>query len=172
MTTLINLFEFARSEQAKEGELELIRMMRLESPKREGALHWKATGFVSRQKKLHLDLEIAGIVDLVCQRCLEPVKLKLALQRRFLIARTEQEADAVPMDDDTMEVVVGSDSFDFEALVEDEVLLSLPLVPMHQDCRQPLLNSDAGEDVGKSAEDVQNGSKISPFAALAQLKSK
>lgn len=170
MATLINLFEFARSEQRAQGELELARMMRVESPRREGALHWKAAGFVSRQKKLHLDLEIAGMVDLVCQRCLEPVKLKLALQRRFLIARTEREADEVPMDDDAIEVVVGSENFDFEALVEEEVLLSLPLVPMHQDCHQPALNHDA--NVEQSKESSRVGSKPSPFAALAKLKSK
>ncbi len=172
MSALINLYEFARSGQRAEGELELIRMLRLESPKREGVLRWQAVGFVSRQKKPQLDLEIAGIVDLVCQRCLEPVKLKLALQRRFLVARSEQEADEVPMDDDHIEVVVGSESFDIEALVEDEVLLSLPLVPMHQDCHHPELRLDENKALSESIEGKAAESKPSPFAVLEKLKSK
>lgn len=169
MSIAINLLEFVRSGQSRADTLSLAEMQRLGAVQQEGALQWQINGLgdpqADRRNKLFFDLSISGAVAVTCQRCLEPVKLKVALQRRFLVAKTEQEADAVPLDDDSIEVVVGSEDFDVAALVEDEVILSLPLVPMHQSCRHP-----AGQVAGPILEEGAVAEKVSPFAVLDQLK--
>ncbi len=97
-----------------------------------------------------------------CQRCLQPVLLTLDVDRAFRFVPTEDEAAA--LDADSLEDVLAlSRQFDLQALVEDELLLALPIVPMHEQCPAPLASApvvDALEDV--SAEH--------PFAALAMLK--
>ncbi len=44
---------------------------------------------------------------------------------------TEEEADEFPLDEDEVEVIVGSRQFDLVDLIEEELLLFLPLVPKH-----------------------------------------
>ncbi len=176
----IDLFEFARCGLTAEGELALARTVRLDLASRDGVLRWNAVGRVSRQNKLFFDLGIEGVVAVTCQRCLEPVKLKVSLNRHFVVAKTDKEADAVPLDDDEIEVVVGSETFSFDELVEDEVILSLPVVPTHQVCQhasQKNLNHDldakpklSDELDGVGAGNRTGTGKISPFAVLAKLK--
>ncbi|MES2604404.1 MAG: YceD family protein [Pseudomonadota bacterium] len=57
---------------------------------------------------------------------------------------------------------------DIQALIEDELILSLPLVPLHEDasCSQEWNSLKARTE----AEEVQAPPKPSPFAVLAQLK--
>ena len=54
--------------------------------------------------------------------------------------------------------------FDLAALIEDELLLALPLVPMHEVCPVPVRMS-AGE-----LPDLPEEKKPNPFAALGALK--
>jgi len=97
-----------------------------------------------------------------CQRCLQPVLLALDVDRSFRFAPTEEEAAALDaeVEDD---VLVLSRQFDLRELVEDELLLALPIVPKHDDCPVPFA----------SAVPVpidQDNSPAHPFAALATLK--
>ncbi len=56
----------------------------------------------------------------------------------FRFVHDEQELNALPIEDDEVEDVVGSPATDLLAWVEDEAILSLPLVPRHEDCAVPL----------------------------------
>jgi uncharacterized protein len=97
-----------------------------------------------------------------CQRCLQPVLLSLNVDRSFAFAPTEDDAatlDAESEDD----VLVLSRQFDLRELVEDELLLALPIVPMHEQCPAPL----AAAATGEAAAGVE---LAHPFAALAALK--
>ena len=58
-------------------------------------------------------------------------------------------------------MLVASRQFDLQALVEDELLLAMPLVPMHGTCPQPLTGAPA---------EVSEEPRANPFAALAALK--
>jgi len=57
--------------------------------------------------------------------------------------------------------------FDLLAVLEDELLMALPLVPMHETCPQasPLVAGESDKEVGLIE-------KPNPFAVLAQLKKK
>jgi uncharacterized protein len=97
-----------------------------------------------------------------CQRCLQPVLLPLDVRRAFAFAPTEDEAAALDADSDN-DVLVLSRHFDLRELVEDELLLALPIVPMHEHCPAPLLAAAPDEDGAGDAP-------AHPFAALAALK--
>jgi uncharacterized protein len=97
-----------------------------------------------------------------CQRCLQPVLLSLNVDRGFAFAPTEDEAAAQDADSED-DVLVLSRQFDLRELVEDELLLALPIVPMHEPCPAPLLSAVPGEAAADNAP-------AHPFAALAALK--
>ena len=98
-----------------------------------------------------------GRITVTCQRCLQGLELALDPRAGFELERSEAQADAAGLDEDEVwDAVVGSDRFDLIALCEDELLLAVPYAPMHQFC-EPVSAAEAGD-------------KVSPFAALAQLK--
>lgn len=109
--------------------------------------------------EIWLHLTAAARVALVCQRCLQPVATKLAAQRSFRFVHGEAAAAALDADSED-DVLALSRSLDAIGLLEDELLLTLPLVPRHAVCPQPLLPPD----------DSVLSERENPFAALAVLK--
>lgn len=106
-----------------------------------------------------LALTVRACVRLACQRCLQDfdVPLRIVGQFRFVA----DEALAAALDADTEEDVLAlPQHLDLHELVEDELLLALPLVPMHDACPQPLTAADADGEPGRAH----------PFAALQALK--
>lgn len=106
--------------------------------------------------RLMLELELEGVCQLRCQRCLDvlsyPIKVKSNLQLLSLQELSELEVDDV-------DGIEASAQLDLLALIEDEVLLDLPFSPRHPDgfC----------SSVVESLED-----SAGPFAVLAGLKVK
>ena len=78
-----------------------------------------------------LDLALKGRLHLVCQRCLQDCAVNLDEKRRFVLVATEAEADNYPLEDEEQEPLVASQHFNLLETIEDEVLLSLPLIPKH-----------------------------------------
>jgi uncharacterized protein len=110
---------------------------------------------------LHLRADVR--LALCCQRCLGPVLETVALDRWLRFVPDEQQAAALDaeLEDDVLSL---ERVMDLSELVEDELLLALPLVPRHAQCPAPLpLPADELEE----EEERPN-----PFAALAQLKGK
>ena len=91
----------------------------------------------------------------------------LAKVQEILIERLDVDPDAITegahMRDDLQ-----ADSLDLVELIEDELILALPLVPRHEHCPVTLPASAADE----GAEDAAAEPAPSPFAALARLKGK
>ncbi|MEO8937630.1 MAG: YceD family protein [Burkholderiaceae bacterium] len=154
----IDLFEFARQDETASGAVPLTDLPRIETPDSRGSLAWSASGSThGRHGALRLDLSIDGDVALTCQRCLQPMTESLRLRSKFLIANDEETADRMDQDDE-FDVVVGSVNFDLDTLIEDEVILALPIAPRHAVC--PVAIDEA----------LLGTRKPSPFAALAALK--
>jgi uncharacterized protein len=102
---------------------------------------------------------VDGEVALVCQRCLLPFSYGLDTHSLLVLASDEADADATEeaLDDERIDVIVGSAALDLLQLVEDEVLLALPLSPRHPKC------PDGGSVPAPEKPD-------SPFAVLQKLK--
>jgi uncharacterized protein len=75
------------------------------------------------------ELAVEAVVTLECQRCLEPFEQLLNSSARLAFVASDEEAALAPEGYEAVPVV--DDRVDLRALVEDELLLSLPIVAMH-----------------------------------------
>jgi uncharacterized protein len=76
---------------------------------------------------------------------------------------------AMAEDDQSEEdLLVMEPQFNLLAVLEDELLMALPLVPMHEEC--PVAPKLQAGDIAEPDEAGEPGEKPNPFAMLAQLK--
>lgn len=115
-----------------------------------------------------LDVQAHTVVQLACQRCLAPVATPLDVGRSFLFV-PGGEAQAAELDADSDDDVLPLErSLDLRELIEDELIMALPIVPRHERCPEPLPVLDAPG----SEEAPAGGDRPHPFAALQALKGK
>ena len=112
-----------------------------------------------------LQLRASTVLRLTCQRCLQPVDLPVDCDRTFRFVATETLAAA---EDEASEedVLVLTKQFNLLELIEDELLMAMPLVPMHSVCPQPVKLQAADPDF-----EAEPAEKPNPFAILGRLKS-
>lgn len=105
-----------------------------------------------------------------CQRCLGEVSTLLEVERsyRFVADEATAEAEDDACDEDLLAI---SREFNLLELIEDELLMALPQVPLHDVCPVMPKMSVADADFEGDAEAVGAG-KPNPFAVLAALKGK
>ena len=118
------------------------------------------------QMDIWLHLTATTTLPLTCQRCMGPVLTALHADQWFRFVATEDVAMAE--DDAAQEdLLVLAPQFDLIEVLEDELLMALPLVPMHDVCPElPVLSA------GVVDEPADLAGKPNPFAALAQLMKK
>jgi uncharacterized protein len=127
--------------------------------------------------RCEIDLDIEAQVGLECQRCLQPMRVPLTVQRRIRFVEGEDEAARLDeeLEDDVLAL---APRLDLRTLVEDELLLALPLVPRHDTCPQlpgalGALGDAALDRQASAAPAAANAVPVrpeNPFAALAKLK--
>jgi len=92
------------------------------------------------------------------------VQLAIAVDRSFRFV--EDEATAADQDDEAEEDLLAmSRSFDLLELVEDELLMDLPVAPRHEACPEPVKMS-----VADVAFEAAGAERENPFAVLGRLK--
>lgn len=129
-------------------------------------VEWQATGSLrpapGGEPQVWLHLQARAPVVLQCQRCLQAVPQVLKVDRDFRFVRSAQEAERLDeaVEEDVMELVP---RLDLHELLEDELILALPLVPRHDgDCPTPL---------PQPVDDLDDEAPApNPFAALAALR--
>lgn len=120
--------------------------------------------------RIWLDVTAQARVHLECQRCLTPVATTLEVARSFLFVPGGEEQAAeldAELEDDVLPL---TRSLDVRELIEDELIMALPLVPRHEVC--PVSLPSGGEAAPIAAEgggDVP-AERPHPFAALQALK--
>jgi uncharacterized protein len=123
---------FARTAAVLKGRLGMESLPRLAQSGCSGSvLDFVLTGEINERGKSGLRLSVDGSVRLQCQRCLGSLDVPVQIEARLEFASNESEAMAA---DDDIERVVASRELSIAALVEDEVLLALPMVPRHEHC--------------------------------------
>ena len=113
---------------------------------------------------LRLRLQAHAVLPLVCQRCLEMADLELSVSRSFRFVADEAQAEELDEECED-DVLVLERNFNLHELVEDELIMALPLVPLHEDCPGELKMSVADADFQAEPE-----VKPHPFASLAGLQ--
>lgn len=130
--------------------------------------------------EIWLHLQAQGRAWLTCQRCLQPLDEAVAIDRRIRFVRDEATAEALDAESED-DVLAISRSLDARGLVEDELLLALPLVPRHARCPEPLApdntaagplapDAQASAADGLSDADTPPDGRPNPFAVLAKLR--
>jgi uncharacterized protein len=170
----LNIASLSRDALSVEGGWPLAQLHRLLpslAALPDGEVRWLAAGSLrpdpGRAPQTWLRLDLAADVVLECQRCLQPLAHRIQEQRNFRFVASEEEAER--LDEETEDDVLAMPArLDLIALIEDELILCLPIVPRHVNCPQPLPGAPAAEDSGDEqvpAVDTAD-SKPHPFAAL------
>jgi uncharacterized protein len=132
-----------------------------------GVVRWRLHGRIAPVTggAPQVAMQLQAEVDLAmqCQRCLSAVVEQVKTDRDFLFVADEATAEALDEDSEA-DVLVISRDFDALSLVEDELILALPLVPRHEACPQSLPDAAVDENFEQASE------RPNPFAALAALK--
>ncbi|MDE2400875.1 MAG: DUF177 domain-containing protein [Burkholderiales bacterium] len=149
-------------------------------------LHWSAQGRLVAQRvgepQWWLDLHAKGDLPWECQRCLQPVFIPIEVDHSIRFVVDENTAADLDADSDD-DVLAVSRQFDLLALVEDELIMAQPLVPLHEQCpvdMTPLMHSglvspegvaiEESHDDHAEGEGGESGDRPNPFAVLAKLK--
>ncbi len=107
-----------------------------------------------------IGLRIEAELPLICQRSLQRFVLPVTLEQRLGLVRSEDEESALPPGYEAL-LVPEDGMLRPVDMVEDELVLAVPLVPVDP-------SSEAVER--EWAADEEEVAKTSPFAALASLK--
>lgn len=129
---------------------------------------WEARGYrkavVGGDDEVWLHLTASTTLPMICQRCLTPAQIEVEVDRSFRFVL--DEATAMAQDDESEEdLLVVSAEFNLLELVEDELLMALPVVPRHESCPVAVKLAVADEDFAQAQAAVAN-----PFAVLRKLR--
>lgn len=154
-------FKLSARNDSIAGEVDATGLSRLADRIPEGApngmIAWQLDGGRDAQGRPALTLTLEGTLPQTCQRCLQPFVAKVAHRTELLLAR--DEAELARLDAEDAEVLLASAPLDAHTLVEDELLLSLPFAPRHEDGTCVL-----------AAQTAAKGDAVSPLAGLAALR--
>lgn len=153
---------FAKANRVCEGEINFDQM-----PSLCECLHEKSgKALVNMQFSLNeegrviVDMNIKATLVLECQRCLNGMPFKIDVQTR--LTPIKQESDAADLPSGLEAFLLGDEFVSPITLVEENLLLEVPIVPMHE-------NEDCSALVAKMAEPLPE-KRENPFEALAGLK--
>jgi uncharacterized protein len=168
----LDIKAFANSQGTLAGKALLSGFERLlaQAQGQEGArqVAWTAHGEMrtgaSGDEQCWLHVQASLSLPQTCQRCLSDVDIPVRVARDFRFVATEAQAEAE--DEEAEEdVLAWSQSFDLLALIEDELLMALPLVPLHEVCPTGVTMSAQDADF-----EPTEGKKHNPFAVLANFQ--
>ena len=114
-------------------------------------------------------VSVEAKVVMRCQRCLSDMEVLITTSSLMACVWTDEEAAALPA---AYEPLIIDDAADLSDIVEEEILLAIPVSPIHEvECKstaqQAALEADAEDP--ETVEDIAE--RDSPFAVLEQLKS-
>lgn len=124
----------------------------------EGEIAFSLKGAKGENGEPMLHVTAEGSLSLACQRCLGAVPYDLDVDSLLELVPEGSELSQDELEDDTRDFLPVARELVVADLIEDEILLSLPVAPRHEKCGLPG-SADAGE-------------RINPFAVLSELKGK
>lgn len=128
-----------------------------------GELVYSISGIYDEKGRPTLKIIITGMINLRCQRCLGKLEHPLDVNTDLLIARNLEEFSYYD-EDNSIDAIPASPEMDVLTLIEDEIILSLPISPRHQEDQCSL------SKVIVNTSDKTKGMKEHPFLSLKSLK--
>ncbi|WP_444931302.1 YceD family protein [Microbulbifer sp. SSSA002] len=161
----IDARKLVQREQLLDGVLPLESLPRVSSAVE--SVHGQISAELQFERDLQGHQTVSGkvqlAVDLLCQRCLAPVHEQIEARFSWGIVWTEEQGKALPKDLDP--VIQDGDELDLHQILEDEILLNLPMVAYHQEECVSKESFHFGGEVAEADEQQAN-----PFKVLEQLK--
>lgn len=163
---------FARDAGVLSGNELLTKFERLaadaQAPANDFHVTWEARGELrsglGATQDVWLHVSARTTLPMICQRCLEVAEIELQASRSFRFAANEEQA--AELDEECEEdVLVFARDFNLHDLLEDELLLAMPLVPLHDTCPHEPKMKVVDADFEDEPEVKPN-----PFGLLAGLK--
>ncbi len=125
----------------------------------EGEIRYRVSASVDPQRRQVVSCIIEGFVFLECQASMEVFRHPLKIEDRLVVVDDESHLPPIQEEGEEEDFVVADAPLDVRTLVEDAVILALPMVP-----RKPgMENAPLKREAAPSPEE-------SPFAALQGLK--
>jgi len=161
---VIDGLEFARARSRLKGAWPVAEFPRLRDVLRSdaGSLSYELQGEPEMQGRPALRLRVEGALQLNCQRCLGALEFPVRIDVVLRLALSQEEADAEPLDADGPDCIVAGREMAVRAMVEDEVLLAIPIAPRHGSCAD-------GERMEAGDATDARAAKQMPFAGLRGL---
>jgi uncharacterized protein len=161
----LDLYAAAEAGRVLRGRVELARLVRalpqLESP--EGELEVSLELGRDEDGTRYLAGSVQGRLVLLCQRCLEPMEYPLDVTFRLGLVHSQEQSQG--LSDRYEPLLITGEPASLAEIITDEVLLALPIVPLHggtSTCRPPVMDYQT----------PANSQRENPFAVLAKLKQK
>ena len=133
-------------------------------------VQWEISGEIvpvaGGEQHILMHLNAFVLLPMQCQRCLAHVQMEVVSAQTFRFVPNEDMAEAEDNESEE-DLLVLSPEFDVWELIEDELIMSAPLVPKHAVCPTLVPMSVSDESFEAALAD-----RPKPFAALAQLKKK
>lgn len=111
--------------------------------------------------KAIIDLQIIGNVEMQCQRCLAPVTVPLKIENSLTIVAHDEEAKSRIKELEP--IILEEGILDIDTLVEEEILLGLPLIAMHSLRDSIGLDEQATTACDLSLDMVSDGQSVTDF---------
>ena len=121
-------------------------------------VRYTVTARLDGQRRKVVSCIIEGFVFLTCQTSLEAFRHEISVRDQLVLVGSEEMLPPIEEEDESEDYRVADGPIDVLDLVEEAVLLALPMVP-----RKPGI---------AAAEKPSGAQRESPFAALAALKKK
>ena len=156
---VIDSLQFSQRSECLSGSVPLVQLARLmsELESSEGVLEFSLQGATGSDGEPLLHLVVNGLLQLRCKRCLQPVGFPVVLDTVLELLDEERiEPTQEELEDDSRDFLAASRSMNVVLLIEDEVLLALPVAPRHDKCSLPDIRHDP--------------EAASPFGVLLEFK--
>jgi uncharacterized protein len=145
---VVDVFALARAGGRCEGTVPLASCERLAPMLASvtGAARWAFEGYLDAKRRPAAMLTVDAPLVLICDRCGDELVFPIEVAGRYRFVQSEEELARLPIDAEDCEPLVGSERFRVVELIEDELILGLPISPRHANCRPPRGGSGAGTD--------------------------
>jgi uncharacterized protein len=107
-----------------------------------GDVRYEVQGVRDQRGRPALEIRVRATLQLRCQRCLAALAFEVDEQALLVLAGSQAEIDAEPLEVDSPDRVVANNEMDLRALVEDELILALPYAPRHEGCEARIESND------------------------------
>ena len=127
---------------------------------------------IDEQRQRYLDLMLKADVELICERCLGALSYEIETNSRLALLESTHLSEHLPEGYEPL-VLDQSDPVLLASIIEDELILALPLVPRHTqlDCNASVTKDEAKQQLQPEQSD-DAVEKKNPFSVLANLRDK